>query len=277
MNEQKAPMGIEWTRIKNSDGTVRRGFTFNPIAGCLHDCEWAIDGQRAECYAKAIAEKFTTAYPNGFAAYYWHPKRLTEPAKVQEGAGIFPDSMSDLFGNWVQREHLHKVLDVMKSTPQHIYQCLTKNAPGYLIHQDDLPANLWAGVSSPPDHMLGSDLNTRQKERYLHRALAVLHDTRITRGLVTWMSFEPLSQNWAGIVEQYPKALQWAVIGAASNGRKLYAPDERHVRTLIDVLDSQGVQVFFKGNMRALQWAKDNWRDEFPTVAVANEAVNHDI
>ena len=59
MNEQKAPMGIEWTRIPNSDGTIRRGFTWNPIAGCLHDCQWNIAGQRAECYAKTIAEKFT--------------------------------------------------------------------------------------------------------------------------------------------------------------------------------------------------------------------------
>lgn len=267
MNEQRAPMGIEWCRIRNSDGTIRRGFTFNPIAGCLHNCEWNIAGQRAECYAKTIAEKFTAAYPDGFSSYYWHPKRLSEPAKVKEGAGIFPDSMSDLFGAWVKQEHLYQVLGVMKTTPQHIYQCLTKNAPGYLKHQNELPDNMWAGVSSPPDHMFNSDLTDKQKDAYLHRALGILSDIHDARGLVTWMSFEPLTRNIASIVAQYPNALQWAVIGAASNGRKLYAPDEAHVRALTEVLDDQGCVIFHKGNMRALPWAVANWRESFPVVA----------
>lgn len=267
MNEQKPPAAIEWTRIVNTDGSVRRGFTWNPIAGCLHDCEWIMpNGQRAECYAKTVAEKFTAAYPDGFASYYWHPKRLDEPKRQLEGAGIFPDSMSDLFGRWVQAEHLRQVLQVMWDTPQHIYQCLTKNAPGYLSRKMALPFNLWAGVSSPPDHMLGKDLTQQQKERYLHRALEVLTDVRCDWGNVTWMSFEPLSQDWARIVDQYPKALHWAVIGAASNGRTLYPPDEKHVRSLIELLDDRGVPVFFKGNLRALPWAAANWREAFPLV-----------
>jgi protein gp37 len=264
VNEQKAPAGIEWTRCRNADGTTRRGFTWNPVAGCLHDCEWDINGQRAECYAKTIAEKFTAAYPDGFASYYWHPKRLSEPKKVSEGAGIFPDSMSDLFGRWVHDTHLYAVLDVMEETPQHIYQCLTKYAMGYNIHQVELPANLWAGVSSPPDHMWGNDLNDRQKARYLAVALNILDDVR-SRGLVTWMSFEPLSRDWSEIVRQYPKALKWAVIGAASDGRKYIPPDEKHVRNLLEVLDDQGVAVFFKGNMASLPYAKANWRADFPT------------
>lgn len=269
MNEQKPPNAIGWTRVKNADGTVRRGFTWNPVAGCLHDCEWIVDGKRAECYAKTVAEKFTAAYPDGFASYYWHPKRLSEPISVKEGAGIFCDSMSDLFGNWVQEEHVRAILDVMVKTPQHIYQSLTKNAPRYDKFYFDLPQNLWAGVSSPPDHMLGVDLNLMQKQRYLHKALTVLGGLPLN---VTWMSFEPLSQDWAYIVAQYPKALKWAVIGAASNGRTYYPPEEKHVRSLIEVLDDQGCKVFFKGNLRSLPWAAANWREEFPvTEAVVNE------
>jgi protein gp37 len=268
MNEQKPPNAIEWTRIRNADGTVRRGFTWNPIAGCLHDCEWNIGGERAECYAKTIAEKFTTAYPNGFASYYWHPKRLREPGRVQDGAGIFPDSMSDLFGRWVLKDHLYTVLNVMDETQQHIYQCLTKNAIGYYIHQVELPVNLWPGVSSPPDHMWGKELNDKSKAAYLHKALGILSDLCVERGKTTWMSFEPLSQDWAGIVAEYPKALRWAVIGAASNGSTYYPPEEAHVRNLIDVLDSNGVAIFFKGNMRSLPWARDHWREEFPLATV---------
>lgn len=269
MNEQKAPHGIEWTRIKNADGTVRRGFTWNPVAGCLHDCEWVMpDGQRAECYAKTIAEKFTHAYKEGFAHYYFHPDRLAEPTRITEPAGIFCDSMSDLFGYWVEPDHLYAVLDVMTMTPQHIYQALTKNAPGYYKQMDFLPQNLWAGVSSPPDHMFGKDLTQAQKERYLERALFDLTDIGYRRNLTTWMSFEPLSQDWAELVSRFPNSLQWAVIGAASNGRTYYPPEEKHVRALIEVLDAQRVPVFFKGNLKSLPWAAANWREDFPMVEV---------
>lgn len=268
LNEQRtdSTSSIEWTRIRNTDGTYRRGFTWNVITGCQHDCEWIMpNNQRAECYAKTIADKFVQHYPNGFSAYYWHPRRLDEPKKETAPAGIFPDSMSDLFGHWVQPDHLRAVLDVMRETPQHIYQALTKNAPGYRkLGYSELPVNMWAGVSSPPDHMLGTDLEDHQKGRYLHKALAVLSEIQEQRQIVTWMSFEPLSQDWANIVMQYPKALKWAVIGAASHGRTYYPPNEKHVRSLLDVLDDFGVKTFFKGNMKSLTWARDNWREQFP-------------
>jgi protein gp37 len=264
MNEQKPPMGIEWTRIREPNGTFRRGFTWNPIAGCLHDCEWNIAGQRAECYAKTIAEKFTAAYPDGFAAYYWHPKRLNEPLKILEPSGIFPDSMSDLFGNWVRPEHLSAVLEVMKAANQHIFQTLTKNTVGY-NRVTTLPSNMWPGISSPPDHMFGKELSSKQKVAYLHTALKTLQGLS-RRGYITWMSFEPLSENWADIVAQYPGALRWAVIGAASNGRTYYPPEEQHVVDLLKVLQSEDVPVFYKGNMKSLPLARDNWRVEFPVL-----------
>ena len=271
MNEQKAPGMIEWTRIKNADGTVRRGYTWNPIAGCKHDCEWVMpNGQRAECYAKTVAEKFQQHYPQGFAHDYWHPQRLEEPKRITEGAGIFPDSMADLWGAWVVPEHREAVLQVMRETPQHIYQCLTKNAPGYRMYTKlldgikALPANMWCGVSSPPDHMLGHELDDNTRQRYMHKALGVLDELARGDGVVTWMSFEPLSQDWSSIVAAYKGALKWAVIGAASSGRKEYPPDEAHVRRLIEVLDDQGVKVFFKGNLRSLAWAAAHWREDFP-------------
>lgn len=265
MNEQKAPGMIEWTRVRNPDGTVRRGFTWNPIAGCLHDCEWVMpDGKRAECYAKTVAEKFSAAYKNGFASYYWHPKRLDEPKRQLEGAGIFCDSMSDLFGHWVKPEHQAQVLNVMRDTPQHIYQALTKNTVAYR-NVEHLPLNMWAGISSPPDHFMGNDLNDKQKERYLHAALRTLSEVA-ERGTITWMSFEPLSRDWAHIVREYPGALKWAVIGAASNGSKLYPPREHDVHELVCTLLGQGVKIFYKGNMRSLPYAVEHWREDFPAL-----------
>jgi len=61
----------------------------------------------------------------------------------------------------------------------------------------------------------------------LKRALDVLCRIDVP---VRWMSFEPLSWDVTPIVRGYRSALQWAVIGAASNGPKLYPPAETHVR-----------------------------------------------
>jgi hypothetical protein len=110
--------------------------------------------------------------------------------------------------------------------------------------------------------MFKQELSDKQKEAYLHRALKTLSGLS-ERGYTTWMSFEPLSQDWSHIVAQYPGALRWAVIGAASNGRTYYPPEEKHVRNLLDVLDTQSTKVFFKGNLKSLEWARNNWREDF--------------
>jgi protein gp37 len=128
----------------------------------------------------------------------------------------------------------------------------------------DWPVNVWTGVSSAPDQMLGRELTDQQKERYMHKALKTL--AGLPDSLVTWVSFEPLSWDVAPIVAQYPGALRWAVIGAASNGSKYYQPNPRHVEALLRVLDDQGVPCFFKGN---LAWKP--WREEFPGDAASYE------
>jgi len=90
MNEQKTPNGIEWTRIV-ADGTVRRGFTWNPTGGCLHGCTWRMpDGSVTECYAKTVAERLATAsYNRGFEHHYWRPEKLESPLRMKSPSGIF--------------------------------------------------------------------------------------------------------------------------------------------------------------------------------------------
>lgn len=257
MNEQKPPKGIEWTRVYG-----RRGYTWNPVSGCKHDCQWVMPGGAiAECYAKTIAEsrQVNVHYPHGFDHDYWHPERLIEPEKVKQGAGIFLDSMSDLMGAWVDEIHIRRILDVCERTPQHLYFLLTKNAPRLL--KFEFPDNVWVGVSSPPDYMFGRGLSRMQQVAMLEKSLVAL--SRV-KAKVRWMSYEPLSWDVAPIVGEYPGAIQWAVIGAASNGRQEYPPEESHLRNLLDVLDCHKVPTFFKGNLRSLPWAAENWREDFP-------------
>ena len=262
MNQQgrfvndKVAAGIEWTKMVLPDGTERRGYTWNPVAGCLHDCHWTMpDGTVARCYAKTVAEGVASAaYPQGFEAHYWHPQRLREPLRVSQPSRIFLDSMSDLMGSWVPDEQVEAVLAVCREAHWHTFQLLTKNAPRLL--KFDFPKNVWVGASMPPDRFRGRPLTEWQQMRMLGRALAVLRQVDVP---VRWVSFEPLSWNVSGVVSLHAGAIQWAVIGAASNGRVLFQPDPQHVQWLLEVLDRDGVPVFFKGN---LEW--EPWREEFP-------------
>ncbi len=239
--------GIQWT-----------DYTHNPVAGCEHACRWSMpDGSIAICYAEEVAKKFKRAYPHGFEHHYFRPQSLSDPLKIKAPAKIFMDSMSDLMGHWVPEDQIDQVLDVCRQANWHIFQLLTKNAPRLLNF--DFPDNVWVGASSPPDFMWGKPLDTNQQEKMLDKTLKTLAEVRAP---VRWMSFEPLSWDISEIVADN-EPLQWAVIGAATNGAKVYQPDPGHVTRLLKVLDKQKVPVFFKGNI----WgnpAIDEWREYFP-------------
>lgn len=262
MNKQHKSLGqrgIEWT-----------DYTWNPVGGCKHQCRWVMpDGSTAICYAEDVATKLrsVTFYRNGFEEHYWNPERLTEPLKLKRPARIFLDSMSDLMGHWVPDEQVEAVLAVARQAPQHTFQLLTKNAPR--LRKFKFSPNVWVGVSAPPSSMMGHALSQAQQERWMAAALKVLADIDVP---VRWMSLEPLSFDASTTLEQaralHPKLLQWAVIGAATNGSKAYQPDYRWVKSACRQLRLMRASIFFKGNLKRNDHLFD-WVEEFPTIAAA--------
>lgn len=258
MNQQKAPGGIEWTRIRNPDGTVRPGYTWNPVVGCMHECRWQMpDGSIAECYAKRIAEGVAKeAYPDGFFTIDRRPDRIAEPFTVKEPSGIFIGSQTDIMQRGFHDHEIKQIFDVVKGANWHTYFLLTKNAPRLWKFAADFPDNLWVGVSMPPTWMHGKRLTEQQQEKFLLTALKILDRLSIK---VRWMSFEPLSFDVSAALYQHIKdsnrlPLEWAVIGAASNGAKKYQPAARHLHNLISLLNSREIPIFFKGNLKWHEW-----------------------
>jgi protein gp37 len=89
-------------------------WTWNPVTGCLHDCEY--------CYARDYANRF---YPEKFQPTF-HPERLKAPnhTKVPAEAttdvrakSVFVCSMADLFGKWVPDEWIEAVLAEVRAAP----------------------------------------------------------------------------------------------------------------------------------------------------------------
>lgn len=265
MNRQKPPKGIEWTRIKKYvDGKLTElpGYTWNPTGGCMHGCTWKMpDGSVTECYAKTVAERLATrAYAEGFEHHYWRPNTLREPLRVKEPAGIFVGSMADLFGHWVPAEQIRKVLDVMHEADWHTFQTLSKY-PVRLPEFNPFPQNVWVGVSLPAGHLMKPAGAARALKAYLTHMEKVQAETRFMSIEPLWFDVAPVFEEWLDSHERLP--FEWVIIGAASNGRKLFQPETAWTQRLLDILDRQAIPVFFKGN---LKWPE--WRDEFPQYQV---------
>jgi DNA repair photolyase len=112
--------------------------TWNPVVGCYHNCCY--------CWAKRLAEtrlKHMEKYEKGFTprlALYELKKRFT-------GKFVFVSDMGDLFGEWVPKEWIIKVIEAMKNSPNGIFLFLTKNPKRYSEFLELYPSNLVLGAT----------------------------------------------------------------------------------------------------------------------------------
>ena len=126
---------------------------FNPVTGCSKISEAC-----QNCYAEVMAKRLSgmpaskEKYKNGFKVTL-HPECLNEPYKWKKPSMVFVVSMGDLFHEDVPFEYIDKVFKVIRETPQHTYQILTKRADRlfdyYFSYIDicDKPKNVWLGVT----------------------------------------------------------------------------------------------------------------------------------
>ena len=130
--------------------------TWNPITGCTKYSQGCL-----HCYAETMSRRLrgmgVEKYRNEFALTL-HEKSLEEPLRWRKPHNIFVCSMSDLFHKDVPYEFIDRVFEIIKQTPQHRYQVLTKRAERmaeyFSFHE--VPKNVWLGV-------------TVEKAEYKHR------------------------------------------------------------------------------------------------------------
>lgn len=133
---------IEWTEK-----------TWNPVTDCTKMSEAC-----ENCYAEVMAKRLSgmpaskEKYKNGFNLTL-HPETLEEPLKLKKPTMVFVVSMGDLFHKDVPFEYIDKVMDVIRRTPQHTYQLLTKRPSrmetycNHPINGETIPRNVWLGTT----------------------------------------------------------------------------------------------------------------------------------
>lgn len=201
--------GIEWTDR-----------TWNPTTGCNK-----VSPGCTHCYAEAITKRFTNNFPNGFDLTL-HEERLKEPLRWRTPSRIFVNSMSDLFHEEVPLDFLQEVFEVIRKTPWHVYQILTKRHERLveLAPQLDWHENIWMGVSV-------ENQNYVKRVDYLRQVPAK----------VRFLSCEPL----LGSLQLDLTDIHWVIVGGES-GQKHRPMEVEWAQSIRDQCQAKGVAFFFK-------------------------------
>lgn len=135
--------------------------------------------------------------------------------------------MADLFHKDVPFEFIDKVMDVIRSTPQHTYQILTKRAERMAEYFTTraIPANVWLGVS-----VEASDVKHR------------IDCLRKLPASIRFLSCEPLVEDLGDLDLTN---IDWVIVGGehAVNARPMKEP---WVLSIKEQTEKQGALFFFK-------------------------------
>jgi protein gp37 len=155
------------------------------------------------------------------------PSSLDVPRRWKKGRLIFVNSMSDLFHERVPLDFIKLVFDVMRETPQHTYQVLTKRAERLeeLSRKLRWPENVWMGVSV-------------ESEAFAYR----IDHLRRTKAKTKFLSLEPLL---GPLYDLDLDGIDWAIAGGESGpGARPMSKD--WVRSIRDQCLEAGVPFHFK-------------------------------
>lgn len=181
--------------------------TWNP----WHGCKKVSPGCKF-CYMYRDKEK----YGQDPSIVVRSKTKFNDPLKWKDGRMIFTCSWSDWFIKEAD-EWRDEAWKIIKATPQHTYQILTKRPERILKHLPDdwgggYP-NVWLGVSVENDSLAVTDR---------------IHYLCQVRAAIRFISFEPLISHMQRYVTD---KIDWIIIGGESGndvGKYRYRPCELH-------------------------------------------------
>lgn len=173
----------------------------------------------------------TPGYEGGFNLAL-HEGRLAQPRLRRMPTVYFVNSMSDLFHKDVPDSFLDSVFKVIRDTPQHTYQILTKRArrlPKYFAKRD-CPDNAWIGVS----------VENRRS------GVPRIAELAKVGARVRFLSIEPLIED-VGAIDL--SGIHWVIVGGES-GHQARRMKPEWVKSIKKQCDAARVAFFFK------QWGR---------------------
>jgi protein gp37 len=207
---------IEWTNA-----------TWNWATGCTK-----ISDECLKCY---MFRQYPRLKRLGLNQYQWRPDQiriheemLAKPLTWKTPRMIFTNSMSDFFHEKIPLDFLDRVLGVIRATPQHTYQVLTKRSWRMMKYAERVkvfPDNMWLGVSV-------------ESAPYKFR----IDHLRKVQAEVRFLSVKPLI---GPVGDLDLRRIHWVIIGGES-GPNFRPVNVDWIREIRDDCLRQGVAFFFK-------------------------------
>jgi len=227
---------IEWTDA-----------TWNPVAGCS-----IVTAGCTHCYAMEMAKRLEAMGVEKYAGLtrktgrrtVWNGvvredrEALSIPLRWRKPRKIFVNSMSDLFHEQVSDDFILDVWQIMRETPHHNYQILTKRPE----RMADLVASKIGEVL--PNVWLGTSIeNAAVAERIEH--------LRKAPAAIRFISFEP-PIDAVGTIDL--SEIHWAIVGGES-GKSSFFFNDTATTEIYTNCQTAGTAFFFK---QWGTWGKDN-------------------
>jgi protein gp37 len=218
---------IEWTDA-----------TWNPVIGCS-----MVSPGCTNCYAMRMAARLEAMGVEAYAGTtrksgnrsIWTGKvtinntSLSAPLKWRKPKRIFVNSMSDLFQDTLDIEHIKSIWKIMEEANWHNFQILTKRPKlmKMIIEKYNFPKlpNVWLGTSV-------------ESKEYTHR----IDEIRSIDAAVRFISFEPLLGE---IIDSNLSDIDWVIVGGES-GPEARPMKMEWVQSLMDSAVKHKTAFFFK-------------------------------
>jgi protein gp37 len=174
-------------------------------------------------------------YKNGFEVVC-HEDVLSKPLDWKTPRVIFVNSMSDILHKEIPFDFIKAIFDVIKLTPYHTYQILTKRSDRMALLADQLEwhENIWMGVTVKAQSLEGR-----------------IDDLRSIPAHVKFLSLEPLLSPMSNLDLS---GIDWVIVGGES-GPKCRIMRKEWVESIRNQCAESNVPFFFK------QWGGTNKKE----------------
>jgi len=198
--------------------------SWNPITGCLHRCVY--------CWARDYAKRLATMGVKPYKTHFFKPT-LAEWRLKQDfpkGSFIFVSDMGDMWGDWVPREWIEKVLNVVRSKFKSKFFFLTKNPKRYLEFEGKFSDNVVLGVTLETNRDYKLSRAPPPRERY--EAMVRLNWKNKAIVIEPILDFDKEFIDW--IYEIEPKIVY---VGYDNYGKRLPEPKIAKTQILLEALN----------------------------------------
>ena len=234
--------------MKNKIGWCN--LTFNPVWGCLNNCEYCYARKIANFRYKRMIEIEINHYWKKHPTWAWTGDYLSGlkdfrptfleaqfnkkfPKKTQK---IFIGSMSEI--RFWKRDWILKTFKRIKGYPQHIFQFLTKYP--YIYHRLGFPAKSWLSFTVTANKDLANGT--------LH--IKKLRDFSLIGKYIYFVSIEPILEkiNPLGLI-----FLDWIILGAETGKRKgRVIPKKEWIESIINYCRENDIPVYLKDSLKEI-------------------------